>query len=100
MIGNVLGLLRCLSKASHLIYIIIDLFPVISVSIAKVFERIVYDQFYSVLTNEDKGCVLGGKSKSGFPNPKTDFAFFWANHESIKSTLRVDSSDQIQIRIF
>ena len=33
------------------------------------------------------------KSKSGFPNPKTD-------HESIKSTLRVDSSDQIQIRIF
>ena len=44
-----------------------------------------------------------GKSKSGFPNPKTDFAFFWANpktdHESIKSTLRVDSWDQIQIRI-
>ena len=34
-----------------------------------------------------------GKSKSGFPNPKTD-------HESIKSTLRVDSSDQIEIRIF
>ena len=45
-----------------------------------------------------------GKSKSGLPNPQTDFAFFWANpktdHESIKSTLRVDSSDQIQIRIF
>ena len=44
-----------------------------------------------------------GKSQSGFPNPKTDFTFFWANpktdHESIKSTLRVDSSDQIQIRI-
>ena len=39
-----------------------------------------------------------------FLNPKTDFAFFWTNpktdHESIKSTLRVDSSDQIQIRIF
>ena len=34
-----------------------------------------------------------GKSKSGTPNPKTD-------HDSIKSTLRVDSSDQIQIRIF
>ena len=50
------------------------------------------------------GCVFFGKSKSGFPNPKTDFASFWANrktdHESIKSTLRVDSSDQIQIRIF
>ena len=45
-----------------------------------------------------------GKSKSGFPNSKTDFAFFWANpktdHESIKSTLWVESSDQIQIRIF
>ena len=45
-----------------------------------------------------------GKSKSGFPNPKTDFAFFVANpktdHESIKSTFRVDSSDQIQIQIF
>ena len=34
-----------------------------------------------------------GTSKSGTPNPKTD-------HDSIKSTLRVDSSDQIQIRIF
>ena len=45
-----------------------------------------------------------GKSKAGFPNPKKDFAFFWPNpktdHESIKSTLRVDSSDQIQIRNF
>ena len=45
-----------------------------------------------------------GKIQSGFPDPKTDFASFWANrktdHESIKSTLRVDSSDQIQIRIF
>ena len=45
-----------------------------------------------------------GKSKSGFPNPKTDFTFFWANpkrdHESIESTLWVDSSDQIQISIF
>ena len=39
------------------------------------------------------GCVFSGKSISGFPNPKTD-------HESIKSTLRVDCSDQIQIRIF
>ena len=35
------------------------------------------------------GCVFLGKSKSGFPNPKTD-------HESIKSTLRVDSSHEIQ----
>ena len=46
-----------------------------------------------------------GESKCGsVPNPKTDFAFFWVNpktdHESIKCTLRVDSSDQIQIRIF
>ena len=39
------------------------------------------------------GCVFLGKSRSGFPNPKTD-------HESIKSILRVDSLDQIQIRIF
>ena len=39
------------------------------------------------------GCAFLGKSRSGFPNPKTD-------HESIKSTLRVDSLDQIQIRIF
>ena len=23
-----------------------------------------------------------GKSKSGFPNPKTDFAFFWANRKT------------------
>ena len=54
-----------------------------------------------------------GKSKSGFPNPKADFAvfFFWggggganknpkADHESIKATFSSDSSDQIQIRIF
>ena len=44
------------------------------------------------------------ESKSGFPNPKTDFECFGAypktDHEFIKSTLRVDSSDQIQIRIF
>ena len=47
---------------------------------------------------------LGGKSKSGFPNPKLDFSPFWANpktdHESIKSTLLADSSNQIQIRVF
>ena len=47
-----------------------------------------------------------GKSKSGFPNPKADFAFLVgganlkADHESIKSTFSSDSSDQIQIRIF
>ena len=45
-----------------------------------------------------------GEYKSEFPNPKRNFACFWANpktdHESIKSTLRVDSPDQIQIRIF
>ena len=41
-----------------------------------------------------------------FPNPKTDFTFFGANPQTnqpiklIKSTLWVDSSDQIQIRIF
>ena len=50
------------------------------------------------------GYVFLGKSKCRIPNPKTDFAFFWANpktdHESIKSTLWVDSSDQIQIWIF
>ena len=50
------------------------------------------------------GYVFLGKSKSGIPNPKLDFAFFWANpktdHESIKFTLWVDSSNQIQIRIF
>ena len=55
--------------------------------------------------------ISESKSKSRFPNPKTDFriqkrilSFFWANpktdHEFIKSTLRVDSSDQIQIQIF
>ena len=42
--------------------------------------------------------------KSGFPNSKTDFAFFWANpktdHKPIKSTLRVGCSDQIQTWIF
>ena len=51
-----------------------------------------------------KGAFLVGKSKSGFPSPKTEFAFFWANpktdHEPIKSTLRMDSSDQIQTPIF
>ena len=50
------------------------------------------------------GCVFSGKSKSRFPNPKTDFEFFWAcsktDHGSIKYTLGVDSSDQTQIRIF
>ena len=40
-----------------------------------------------------QGACFWEKSKSGFPNPKTD-------HESIKFTLRVDYSDQIQIRIF
>ena len=44
------------------------------------------------------------KIQSGFPNPKKDFAFVWANpetdHEPLKSTLWVDSSDQIQIQIF
>ena len=48
--------------------------------------------------------VFCGKIQSGFPNPKKDFAFVWANpeldHEPLKSTLWVDSSDQIQIRIF
>ena len=52
-----------------------------------------------------QGACFWEKSKSGFPNPKTDFAFFFlanpkTNHESIKSTLRVDSSDQIYIQIF
>ena len=41
--------------------------------------------------------IFWGKSKSGLPNPQTDFVFFWANpktdHESIKSTLRVDFMD-------
>ena len=48
--------------------------------------------------------VFCGKIQSGFPNPKKDFAFAWANpetdHEPLKSTLWVDSSDQIQIQIF
>ena len=47
------------------------------------------------------GCVFLGKSESGSRNPKADFAFLGANpktdHESIKSTLWVDSSDQIHI---
>ena len=51
-----------------------------------------------------KGAVFLGKSKFGFPNPKSDFAFLGANpktdHESIKSTPWRDSSDQIQIRKF
>ena len=46
--------------------------------------------------------------KNGLTGPsyttKSGFCVFWANpktdHESIKSTPRVDSSDQIQIRIF
>ena len=63
----------------------------------------------SVLTNEDIGCVSflgggGGNPNLDFRIQLTDFGFFWTNpetdHESIKSTLRVDSSDQIQIRIF
>lgn len=41
--------------------------------------------------------VFCGKIQSGFPNPKKDFAFVWANpetdHEPLKSTLWVDSSD-------
>ena len=48
--------------------------------------------------------VFCGKIQSGFPNPKKDFAFVWANPETdlepLKSTLWVDSSDQIQIQIF
>ena len=44
------------------------------------------------------------KSKFGFLNPKTGFAFWGANqktdHESIKYKLRMDSSDQIQIWSF
>ena len=68
--------------------------------------RFIYDFFYL------QGGVwwawgvafLSGKSKSGFPNPKTDFAFLGGksknDHESIKSRLRADSSDQTQIRIF
>ena len=58
----------------------------------------------SIRRHMDVRVRFSGKSKSGFPNPNTDFEFFWANpktdHESIKSTLRVDSSDQIQIQIF
>ena len=54
---------------------------------------------------------MGPKGAFFWENPNPDFriqkrifAFFWANpktdHESIKSTLGVDFSDQIQIRIF
>ena len=54
---------------------------------------------------------MGPKGAFFWENPNPDFriqkrifAFFWANpktdHESIKSTLWVDFSDQIQIRIF
>ena len=43
----------------------------------------------------DLGCLFLEKSRSGFSNPKTDFAFFWSNpitdHESITSRLLVDS---------
>ena len=43
-----------------------------------------------VTNNENMGAFfLFGKSKSGFRNPKTD-------RESIKSTLWVDCSDEIQ----
>ena len=45
------------------------------------------------------GCVfLLGKSKSAFPNPKPDCAFFLCN--SKKFTFWVDYSDHIQIRNF
>ena len=44
-----------------------------------------------------------GKIQIRISESKNGFRVFWANpktdHESIKSTLRVDSSDQIQIRI-
>ena len=49
---------------------------------------------FVLLKRSEFGCVFlggGGGSKSGFPNPKTEFAFFLANqktdHESIKSKL-------------
>ena len=45
-----------------------------------------------------------GKIQMWISESKNVFCVFWANpktdHESIKSTLGVDSSDQIQIRIF
>ena len=52
-----------------------------------------------------KGRVsLFGKIQIWISESKNGICFFWANpktgHESIKSTLWVDSSDQIQIRIF
>ena len=46
-----LELLRCLSRVSDLIEIIID--HSVIPAIAKVFERIVYDELYSFLTKED-----------------------------------------------
>ena len=51
-IGNVLGLLRCLSKVKASDLNNYRPISVISV-IAKVFERIVYDQLYNFLSNED-----------------------------------------------
>ena len=50
---------------------------------------------FVLLKRSEFGCVFfwggGVGSKSGFPNPKTEFAFFLANqktdHESIKSKL-------------
>ena len=51
---------------------------------------------FVLLKRSEFGCVFffgggGGETKSGFPNPKTEFAFFLANqktdHESIKSKL-------------
>ena len=54
---------------------------------------------------QHKGCVFLEKSKSGFQNPKkkNDCAFLGAipktDHESIKFTFWVGSTDQIQIRI-
>ena len=66
-------------------------------------DRLRFAQFYMLKSFGNDLYVAGqairvpflGKSKSGFPNPKMDFAFVWANprrdHESIKSTLLVDS---------
>ena len=51
-IGNVLGLLRCLSKVKASDLNNYRPISVISV-IAKVFERIVYDQLYNFLSDED-----------------------------------------------
>ena len=71
-------------------------------------SRVEGDQFlnsqHALTCSGNIGCVVLGKSRSGFPNPKTDLPLFWSNpktdHGSIKSTLRVVSSDRIQIRIF